>query len=145
MCGEGFGASPSSTSSVLSAYASFSTVTSTTDDTLNYQRDYQFNPSNNKYCGGIYSNGEHMYVLIMSDKDALGHFKMYLYLKDIIMFTDDHMKSIDLSPMASALHPHVYNFIVKQENGAKTMFFSGSSDNLGQATHRTNFIMKFSV
>ncbi len=34
---------------------------------MNYIRDYKFDHSGSKLCGGIYTDGKYMYVLIVSD------------------------------------------------------------------------------
>ena len=70
-----------------------------------------------------------MYVLVFSEKDTVGHYNMYIYLKDIIFFTDDKLRKIDMYN-GNGVHPYVNSFTVKQESGIRTLFFAGSSDKL---------------
>ncbi|CDW83823.1 cadg domain containing protein [Stylonychia lemnae] len=125
-------------------WASFATITKSNDN-LNYQRDYQFNHPNNKYCGGVFTDAQYLYVLVISDRYTAGHYQAFIYKKDIVQFTDNHLKAIDLSPSTSVLYPIINTFQVKAENGKRTFFFSGSTDAIANVNlnKRTNFVQKF--
>jgi hypothetical protein len=115
---------------------------------MTYSRDYKFDHANFKYCGGVYNDGRHMYVMLISDKDVGNHYKVYIYKKDIIYYSDDHLKSIDLASTISVVTPLINTFVVKTENNIKTLFFAGSTDALGPSSYitgRSNFVMKFSI
>lgn len=62
-----------------------------------------FNPSGRKYCGGLYSDGRHLHVLIVSEKDLANQFNIYVYMKDIVFYTDDHLIKINM--YSGQVHP----------------------------------------
>jgi hypothetical protein len=88
-----------------------------------------------------------MYALIMMDTSGTGYFKAYLYMRDIVYFASSEFDVLDMrkstDPIPITITPAVYNFIVMQENGVKTLLFSGSSNSLAGTTYRSSFIMKF--
>ena len=146
MCGHSSDVTPTSDPQT-SAWASFMYVNSTSND-LRYIRDYKFDDSGKKRCEGIYSDGRHMYVLVVSDHINAGHFQPFVYMKDIVYFTDDHLQTIDLAPSAGAVSLAINSFVVKSENGVKTLFIGGSINNALNGlslTSRANIIEKFSV
>lgn len=112
MCGEGYGSTPSAPSS-QTVWASIGVITKA-DDTFTYYKDFQFTPSGNKYCGGIQSDGQHMYVLVFSN--VLGDMQAYVYMKDIIFSVDDHLTRYVMSTGGSS-SPYVNRFLLKSEEG----------------------------
>lgn len=96
---------------------------------MTYKRDFQFSHAGNKYCAGVYTDNFHMYVLVVSEFNGLaGGYETFIYKKDLIRLTDDYLGSVDIYGSSGVSDLLIKTFVVKSENGERTLFFGGSSN-----------------
>ena len=95
-------------------------------NTLFFQRKLNYFTGDNAYCSGVFSDGLHAYMLISTD--YFGSWSSVIAYRDIIYDTNHQMKQVNSAVTGGIL---AHSFVIKSENGVKTMFHGGvASGNL---------------